>query len=197
MKTLEIIGFKRANLGKNEAKELRKAASVPCVMYGGKEHIHFHVPMFLFRDLVYTPKAHMVELNIEGSKHRCVLQEVQFHPVNEVILHADFLELHDDRPVKMNIPITFTGTAVGMQKGGKLTAKLTKLAVKALPNDLPDDIEVDVTALDLGKSIRVGEIEAKNYQILNNPLVTVATIMVPRALKGKTEEAADTKKAKK
>ncbi len=184
MKTLEIIGFKRANLGKKEAKRLRAESNVPCVVYGGKEEIHFYSPMILFRDLVYTGDAHMVELNIEGDKRKCILQDIQFHPVNEIILHADFLELHADKEVKMDIPVKLEGTPIGIQKGGKLETKLRKLTLRALPDNMPDFVPVQIAKLDLGKSVKVSDLKAKDYTILTNPLVTIATVSVPRTATG-------------
>ena len=186
MKTVEIIGFKRANLGKKEAKDLRLEGNVPCVLYGGKEQVHFQAPMILFRDLVYTPNAHMVDLNVEGAKYKCILQDIQFHPVNEVILHADFLQLFENKPVKMDIPVKLEGTAPGVIAGGKLTTKLRKITVKALPENMPDFISVDISKLGLGKSIKVSEVQAGNYEILNNPAISIATVEIPRALRGKT-----------
>ena len=188
MKTQEIIGYKRANLGKAQVNALRAEGQVPCVLYGGNEQIHFSVPMILFRDLVYTPEAHIVELNIEGDKHRCILQDVQFHPVNEIILHADFLLLNDQKEVKIDVPIKFKGNAPGVQKGGKLITKLRKIKIKSLPNKLPDYIEVDVSGLDLGKSVKVGDILTDQFTILNSPLVSIASVEVPRALRGKGAE---------
>lgn len=188
MKTHEIIGFKRANLGKSTVKALRDDSQVPCVLYGGEEQIHFSVPMILFRDLVYTPEAHIAELNIEGKIYRAILQDIQIHPVNELILHADFLLLKDDKEVKMEIPVKLVGTAPGVQKGGKLYPKLRKIKIKSLPKNLPDYIEVDITGLDLGKSVKVGDVKADNFTILNSPLVSIATVEVPRALRGKTGE---------
>src|SRR6478735_7377016 len=120
MKSLEIIGFKRANLGKVDAKGLRLDANVPCVLYGGKEQIHFHTPMFLFRDLVYTGDVHTVKLTVAGKTYDAILQDIQFHPVNDMIVHADFLELVPGKEVKMNIPVRFEGQAPGVLKGGKL-----------------------------------------------------------------------------
>ena len=186
MKTVEIIGFKRANLGKKESKDLRLDGSVPCVLYGGKEQVHFQAPMILFRDLVYTPDAHIVDLNIEGNEYKCILQDIQFHPVSETILHADFLQLFENKAVKMDIPVKFEGTAPGVIAGGKLITKLRKITVKALPADLPDFITVDISQLALGKSIRVSEVNAENYEILNNPAISIATVEIPRALRGKT-----------
>ena len=191
MKNVEIIGYKRANLGKKESKDLRLEGNVPCVLYGGKEQVHFYSPMILFRDLVYTGDAHMVELNIEGDKYNCVLQDIQFHPVSEIILHADFLQMFEDKAVKMDIPVKFEGTAPGVIAGGRLITKLRKISVKALPANMPDFIPVDISKLALGKSVKVNEIKTENYEILNNPANTIATVEVPRALRGKgatTEE---------
>ncbi|WP_462250188.1 50S ribosomal protein L25/general stress protein Ctc [Ekhidna sp.] len=190
MKTVEIIGYKRANLGKTEAKRLREEGMVPCVVYGGDHQIHFYAPMILFRDLVYTDEAHFALLTIEGEPEpfEAIIQDVQFHPVSEIIMHADFLQLFRGTPIKMNIPVHPVGTAPGTQQGGKLIRKIKYLQIKALPKNMPEYIEVDVSKLGLGKSIKVGELEVGEYEILNSPLVTLAGIEVPRALRGKTEE---------
>jgi large subunit ribosomal protein L25 len=185
MKTLEIIGFKRANLGKKESKDLRAEGNAPCVLYGGDEQVHFYAPMILFRDLVYTPDAHLVDLNIEGKKYSCILQDIQFHPVSETILHADFLQLFEDKPVKMDIPVKYEGTAPGVIAGGKLISKLRKITVKALPANLPDYIPVDISKLALGKSVKVNEVKPENFEVLNNPHTSIATVEIPRALRGK------------
>ena len=185
MKSLEIIGFKRANLGKKESKDLRLEGNVPCVLYGGKEQVHFHSPMILFRDLVYTPDTYMVDLNIEGDIYKCTLQDIQFHPVSEAILHADFLLIVKGKPVKMDIPIKFEGDAPGVMAGGKLIMKLRKVTLKALPKDMPDYITVDISKLALGKSVKVGEIKPGDFEILNNPATSIATVEIPRALRGK------------
>ncbi|NDK57037.1 50S ribosomal protein L25/general stress protein Ctc [Pontibacter fetidus] len=191
MKTLEIIGFKRANLGKAQTKELRNESYVPGVLYGGAEQVHFYAPAILFRDLVYSPEVYEVDLNIEGTHYRAVMQDVQFHPVNEMLLHVDFLELQDDKPVKMEIPVKMVGTSPGVIVGGKLVTKLRKLKVKALPANLPDYIEVDISELELGKSIKVSKINTGgNYEILTNALAPVATVTIPRALKSAQMEEA-------
>lgn len=195
MKTIEIIGFKRANLGKKEVKKLRNEGNVPCVIYGGKEQVHFYAPMILFKDLVYTPDAHTVEVNVEGNIYKCILQDIQFHPVNEIILHVDFLELQKGKEIKMNIPIRLKGTAPGVIKGGKLYIKHRYLTVKALPENLPDYIDVDVSKLQLGKAVKVGEIKTKNFQILLDEIKSIVAVEVPRGLRGKAgedeEEAAE------
>jgi large subunit ribosomal protein L25 len=191
MRTVEIIGYKRANLGKADAKRLRAESNVPCVLYGGKEQIHFYSPMILFRDLVYTPAAAFVKLNIEGDEYSAILQDVQFHPVNEILLHVDFLLLTEDKPIKMDIPVKLTGTSPGVILGGKLILKLRSVKIKALPANMPENITLDVTKLELGKSFKVSVIEAKDFEILNNPRITVASVEIPRALKGVEAVAGD------
>jgi large subunit ribosomal protein L25 len=188
MKIVEIIGYKRANLGKTESKRLRGESFVPCVVYGGKEQIHFSAPMILFRDLVYTPEARFVELNIEGEIKKAILKDIQFHPVSEVILHADFLELFDDKPIKMSIPVVTQGIAPGIQTGGRLIMKMPRLMIKSLPKDMPESIHVDISKLELGKTIKVEDLALQEYEVLTNPLVSICSVDVPRVMKGKTEE---------
>ena len=188
MKTLEIIGFKRANLGKQQSKELRNESYVPGVLYGNGEQVHFYAPVILFRDLIYSPEVYEVDLNVEGTHYRAILQDAQFHPVNEMLLHVDFLELNDNKEVKMEVPVRFVGVSPGVLAGGKLVSKLRKLKVKALPANLPDFVEVNIAVLELGKSVKVGKIEAKGYTILTNASAPVATVTIPRALEQAANE---------
>ncbi|MEP1095717.1 MAG: 50S ribosomal protein L25 [Cyclobacteriaceae bacterium] len=190
MKTVEIIGYKRANLGKTEAKRLREEGMVPCVVYGGDHQIHFYAPAILFRDLVYTDQAHFAMLTIEGEPEpfEAIMQDLQFHPTSEVLMHVDFLQLFRGTPIKMDIPTKPVGSAPGLLAGGKLIRKVKYLSIKSLPKNMPEVIEVDVSELDLGQSIKVGEVPTGEWEILNSPLVTIAGIEVPRALKGKDEE---------
>jgi large subunit ribosomal protein L25 len=190
MRTVEIIGYKRANLGKSESKRLRETGHSPCVLYGGKDQIHFYSPMILFRDVVYRPEPAFVKLNIEGDIYHAIMQDVQFHPVNEIINHVDFLELSEDRMIKMSIPINFEGTSPGVVQGGKLTTKLRNVTVKAYPKNMPEKITLDISVLDLGKSLKVSNIIAKDFEVLNSPRVTIATVEIPRVLKGTETEAA-------
>lgn len=185
MQTIEIIGFKRANLGKKEANELRAKGQVPCVLYGGSDQVHFSVPAILFRDLVYTPNVYMVDLSVEGTPYKAILQDAQFHPTSEVLLHADFLELNEDKPIRMEVPVRLTGTALGVTKGGKINQKMRKLSLRALPANMPDFVEVDITPLDLGKSAKVSAVAAADFQILNALSSPIVTIDIPRALRGK------------
>ena len=183
MKTLEIIGYKRANLGKSDSKHLRAEGNVPCVLYGGDEQIHFHAPMILFRELVYTQDAHFVNLNIEGQEYRAILQDIQFHPVSEVILHADFLQLFAGKPITMDIPVALTGQSKGVLNGGILVHKRRTLKVLSLPKNMPSHIDVDITDLDFHHSVKVKDVEVEDFEILDTKIASIAVVEVPRALK--------------
>ncbi len=189
MKTIEIIGYKRANLGKQSAKRLRNEAHAPGVLYGGKEQIHFYTPMALLKDLIYTPQVHFVNLNIEGTTYSCMLQDVQFHPVSEMILHIDFLQIFDNKKISMDVPTILVGDAPGVVKGGRLVNKMKKLLVSAYPKDMPEHIQVDISGLDLGKMLRVREIKTENYTILELPTAPVAVVELTRALRTAGEGA--------
>jgi large subunit ribosomal protein L25 len=190
MKTIEIVGYKRANLGKAESKKLRSEGLVPSVMYGGDEQVHFYAPMILFRDLVYTNEAHFVHLNIEGEESKAILQEIQFHPVSEIILHADFLKISEDRMIKMDIPIKLVGQAPGVVKGGTLVRKKSTLKVLGYPKDLPDHIDVDVSTLDFHHAVKVGDMEYEGLEFLDPHASAIVAVEVSRAAKLATEEAA-------
>lgn len=188
MKTIEIIGYKRANLGKSFSKQLRNEGNVPCVLYGGEEQIAFYAPMYLFRDLVYTKEAHFVILNIEGEEYRAILQDIQFHPVADYIMHADFLQLFEGKSVKMNIPVVLDGQAPGVTKGGTLILKRRHLVVKALPKNMPEQIHVNIGGLDFHSAVKVQDIETGDYDILDTPRASIAVVEIPRALRGKSKE---------
>lgn len=188
MRKVEIIGFKRANLGKSEANKLRQEGMVPGVIYGGEEQIHFYAPAIQFRPVLYTPEACFIDVNIEGEVFEAIVQESQWHPVSEMLLHVDLLQLHRGTPIKMNIPVKAVGNAIGVKNGGTLILKNPKLSVKALPKDMPEVIEIDVTDLRIGKAIKVGELETNNFEFLTSPLVTVVNVAIPRALRGKSAE---------
>jgi large subunit ribosomal protein L25 len=190
MKTDEIIGYKRANLGKTDAKKIREEGSVPCVLYGGDEQVHFHSPMILFRDIVYTNEAHFVHLNIEGEECQAILQEVQFHPVSEILLHADFLKISEDRKIKMDIPLRLVGQAPGVSKGGTLVRKKATLKVGGFPKDMPDHIDVDVSELDFHHAIKVSDVKMENLEFLDPKQASIAVVEVPRAAKMAAEEEA-------
>jgi large subunit ribosomal protein L25 len=190
MKTIEIVGYKRANLGKSESQNLRNDGYVPCVVYGGNEQVHFYAPMILFRELVYTNEAHFVHLNIEGVESKAILQEVQFHPVSEIILHADFLKIEDGRKIKMSIPVRLVGKAKGVDKGGALVRKRAALKVAGFSKDMPDHIDVDVTELDFHHAIKVSDMKISGLEFLDPKQAAIAAVEVPRAAKLAAEDAA-------
>lgn len=192
MKTTEIVGFNRVDLGTKSSKALRADGNVPCVLYGGSENIHFHSPAYLFKDLLYTPNVYIVKLNVEGVEKNCILKDAQFHPVSEMILHVDFLEIFDDKKVTMDIPVELEGVAPGAAIGGQIYIKNKTLRVTALPGDIPETVKVNISSLQLGQSLKVSQIETTgNYEVITNPSVSIVSIIVPRALKaaggGETE----------
>ncbi len=192
MKTISISVKKRTELGKKATRELRKNADVPCVMYGGSEVLHFYAHENEFLGLVYSPNVFIVDIDIEGDKRRAVMQELQFHPVTDKILHIDFVEVFDDKPVTINIPIRLTGAAVGIKEGGKPRQKRRSLRVSGLPGDLPDFLEIDITDVKIGDVIKVGNLSYPKLEILDPERSMVYAIVSSRlALAGMTIEDPD------
>ncbi len=183
MKTIEIIGYRRANLGKSDSQKVREEGNVPCVLYGGDKQVHFYSPVILFRDLVYTNEAHFVHLNIEGEECQAIMQEIQFHPVSEIILHVDFLRITDERKIKMDIPVRLVGQAPGVAKGGTLVRKRASLKVLAFGKDMPDHIDVDCSALDFHHAVKVADMKMANLEFLDPKMAAIASVEVPRAAK--------------
>jgi large subunit ribosomal protein L25 len=190
MKTIEIIGYRRANLGKTDSQKIREEGNVPCVLYGGNDQIHFYSPVILFRDLVYTNEAHFVHLNIEGEECQAIMQEVQFHPVSEIILHVDFLRITDERKIKMDIPVRLVGQAPGVAKGGALVRKRASLKIYGFAKDMPDHVDVDCSSLDFHHAVKVGDMKMANLEFLDPKMAAIASVEVPRAAKLAEETAA-------
>jgi large subunit ribosomal protein L25 len=183
MKSIAISGSPRENVGKRDAKELRYEGKVPAVLYGGKNQIHFSVSASDLKSLVYTPEVSFVALDVAGVKAQAIIQDVHFHPLTDLPLHVDFLELDEKKPVVMQIPVKLTGTSPGVKIGGKLVQKLRKLRVKALPKDMTQNVEVSISKLDVGKSVGVGSLKFDNFSIINNPEDTIVSVTMSRALK--------------
>ena len=183
MKSITIKGSKRESVGKVATKALRNADKVPCVLYGGENPLHFSANELDFSKLVYTPSAHTVVLDIDGDqKINAILQDIQFHPVSDKILHVDFYQLFDDKEVSMDIPVTIEGSAPGvMLEGGTLVVSKRKLKVKTLPNNLPDFITVDISELRLGGKISVIDLEADAFTILHPDNTVVCKVRTSRA----------------
>jgi large subunit ribosomal protein L25 len=194
MKSITIKGSKRESVGKTATRALRNADKVPCVLYGGKNPLHFSANELDFSKLVYTPNAHTVVLEINGDqKVNAILQEIQFHPVSDKILHVDFYQLSDDKPVNMEIPVVIEGAAPGvMLEGGTLVINKRKLKVRALPKNLPDFIKVDISSLKLGNKISTADLESEDFTILHPSNTVVCKVRTSRAsmsIESEVEEA--------
>jgi large subunit ribosomal protein L25 len=190
MKTIEINGAKRANISKQEVKNLRGSEMVPCVLYGGEEQVHFSTDLSSFKGLVYTPDVHMVKLSVDGKEYQCVIQDVQYHPVTDIIVHADFLQVFDNKPVTMSIPVKLTGASEGVKMGGKLVTKYRRLKVKALPANLPDYISVDISPMKIGDSIRVRDLNLSEVTLLESPANVIVSVNMTRNVSAEAAEAA-------
>jgi large subunit ribosomal protein L25 len=193
MKTIEIKGTFRTELGKKSSKQLRKTGNVPCVIYGKEKNIHFYAHENSFKNLVYTHEAHLVKLIFEDKEYRAVLKDMQFHPVKDNIIHADFIEVFDNKPVTINIPVKVSGDSVGVIAGGKLVIKRRTLKVKSLPGNLPEFLPVDITNLKIHESFKVGDLSFDKLELLDPKKSMVLSIATSRvAAKTETEVAAET-----
>jgi large subunit ribosomal protein L25 len=190
MKTIEIKGTFRTELGKKSTKVIRKAGNVPCVIYGKEKNIHFYAPELSFKNLVYTPAAHLVKLLIEDKEYDAVLKDMQFHPVKDNILHADFIEIHDKKLVVINIPIKVSGDSVGVIAGGKLSIKRRTLKVKGLAKDLPEVLPIDITNLKIHEGLKVGDLSYDKIELLDPKKSMVLTIATSRVAQKSDEEVA-------
>ncbi len=181
MKTIEVKGTERNDLGKKATKALRTEERVPCVVYGGKSNIHFSVAVNDLRNLVYTPHVYIVNLDVDGKKTQALMKEISFHAVTDAVEHIDFLEIADDKKVTISVPVKLKGLAEGVRQGGKMMLNSRYLKVKALPKDLPDTMDIDVTKLALGKTIKVGELNYDNIELLDAKNAVVCAVKLTRS----------------
>src|SRR6201996_930644 len=189
MKSIAISGSPRENVGKRDAKGLRYEGNVPAVLYGGKAQTHFAVSAADLKPVIYTPEVHFIDINVGNVKAQAIIQDIQFHPLTEQILHVDFLELDQKKPIAIEIPIKLTGTSPGVKMGGKLVQKLRKLRIKALPKDHLDNIDVSIEGLEVGKAVRVTDIKLPNLTITNAVEDTIVSVTTSRALRQAEQEA--------
>ncbi len=180
MKSITINGSQRESVGKVATKTLRNAGQVPCVMYGGDKPVHFSAPELAFKKLVYTPNVYTATIELDGVKYAAILQDIQFHPVTDRILHVDFYQLFDDKEVTMNIPVVLVGDSPGVMNGGSLRFPKRKLRVKALPGNLPDFFNADISKLKIGSKLFITEIEAKNCTFLHPENTVVVQVRTSR-----------------
>lgn len=193
MKVIALKGEERNGVGKSNTKQLRKEGKVPCVVYGGKDNKHFAVYQADFKDLVYSPNSHLVSLNIGKEQKLVKVQDIQFHPVSEDIIHADFYEIDVKSPIDIRVPVQIEGSSPGVRAGGKLQLKIKKLNVSALVTDLPESIVVNIEELEIGKSVRVRDITVPGLTLLDSEANSIVSCVVTRAAQseGLDEEGLD------
>lgn len=196
MKSVSLSGSIRQSVGKKDAKAIRAAGNVPCILYGAGHQISFQVSYKDLTPLVYTPEVNKVSLQIDGKTYTSIIKEIQFHPVSDKMIHVDFLELVDNKPIFMSVPVTVYGNSLGVKQGGKLVINSRKLNIKATPENLPDSIKIDVEKLDIGQGIKVGAISLDNVQILDEPNKMVVSVKTTRAAQAAATNAAETGKKK-
>ena len=189
MQSVTLQGTVRTELGTKYAKQLRDQGHVPCVIYGGDAPIHFYAPMLAFRGLVYTAEARMASIELDGKTYNAVIQDMQFHVLNDSLTHVDFIEIIDGKAVTIVVPIVLTGNSRGVRSGGKLKSALRNLKVKGLIDALPSSIEHDITELRIGQAIRVSDIKVgKIYEILNSDNAVVVSISSSRTSVADTDD---------
>jgi len=188
MKTLAISAKLRNGTGKTDSKALRNQGNVPCVLYGGEKQVCFYAHENDFRNLVYTPDVFIVELDIEGEKYRAVMQDLQFHPVTEKLLHLDFLQIFDDKEITMTIPVHLEGMSIGIRNGGVLSFRRRKIITRAIPGNLPDYIEINIEDLDIGQSIFIKDLRVDKYSFLAADNAVVVGVRTARELIIEEEE---------
>ena len=191
MKSVSISAEKRVDLGKKEAKALRAAGKVPCVVYGGENIQHFAATEIAFNNLVYTPNVYTVAIDIEGNTVNALIKDIQFHPVTDKIIHVDFIELTPGKEVNTEIPVVITGNAIGVRNGGKLRKTLRKLSVRSTPENLPDAITLDITDMKIGHKIYVRDIDADKFDILTSGNAVVVAVKTARNVIEEVEEEGD------
>jgi large subunit ribosomal protein L25 len=196
MKSVSLSGSVRQSVGKKDAKAIRNAGNVPCILYGAGHQISFQVSYKELTPLVYTPDVTKVSLQIDGKTFTSIIKEIQFHPVTDKMIHVDFLELVDNKPIFMSVPVTVYGNSLGVKQGGKLVINARKLNIKATPENLPDSIKIDVEKLDIGQGIKVGALSLENVQILDEPNKMVVSVKTTRAAQAAATNAAETGKKK-
>lgn len=196
MEVVKIEAQKRTDLGKKASKALRNQGQIPCNLYGGKENLNFYAPASSFKAIIFTPDFKLAEIVVEGVTYRAILKDLQADPVSERIDHLDFQELVDDKKVKVNVPLKFTGTPKAAAMGGKVEQTMRKLTVLALPKDLPNVITLDVSDMDFGSIKRIKELSVPGVEILHSPSIPVARLMTTRAVKEEAAAAAAAPAAK-
>lgn len=182
MKSVSLSGSPRANVGKVDAKAVRAKGHVPCVIYGAGEQIHFSADIRHFKNIIFTPETNLVNIEVGGKTYKTVLQEAQYHKINDKLIHADFLQVSEDKPVTVSLPVKTIGTSEGVKAGGKLTLKLRKLKVRGLISKLPEFIELNIEKLAIGKSISAGDVNIEGITLLHPKNISIVSVDTTRAV---------------
>ena len=181
----------RKETGKKSSKTIRAQEEVPCVLYGGKENVNFYAAESEFRHLIFTPNVYIINIEVDGNKHNAIIKDLQFHPVTDKLLHADFYEVSDEKPITIEIPVKLSGSSVGVREGGKLVMDRRKVKIKGLLKDIPAEIDIDITGLGIGASIRAGEIVGDNkFEIMTDKEMPIVSVRTTRAAAAAALEAA-------
>ncbi len=180
MKTVSLSGSPRASVGSVDAKQLRYNDMVPCVIYGGQEQVYFSAHKLAFKPVIFTPEVNIVSIEVNGKTYRTILQEAQYHKISDDLIHADFLEVSEDKPITVELPVRTTGVSPGVRAGGKLVLKMRKLKVRGLMSKLPDYIDISIEKLEIGKSVTVNDIQLDGVAMLNAKNVTVVSVIMTR-----------------
>jgi large subunit ribosomal protein L25 len=197
MKSISIKGSERESVGKVATKAVRNAGMVPCVIYGGSQPVHFQAEAKAFKSLVYTPNAHTVAIDLGGKTYNAILQDIQFHPVSDAILHIDFFQLSDDKEIVMEVPVNVVGTSPGVLLGGVLNLNQRRLKVKALPKNLPDFVEANISELQMGNKLYVTKLATNNFKLMHPDNTVVCQVKISRAAMKAAQEAAKAEKGAK
>ena len=195
MKSITIKGSERESVGKVATKALRNAGMVPCVLYGGNQAVHFSAEEKAFKNLVYTPNAHTVSIELGKTSYIAILQDIQMHPVSDKILHIDFFQLNESKEITMEVPVKIVGTSPGVLLGGDLRLNQRRLKVKALPKNLPDFVEANISELQMGNKLYVTKLEVKNFKLMHPDNTVIAQVKISRAAMKAAQEAAKAAKA--
>lgn len=195
METVKLSGSLRANVGKTDANALRAKGHVPCVIYGAGEQIHFSADIRHFKNIIFTPETNLVDVEVDGKTYKTILQEAQYHKISDNLIHADFLQVSENKPVTVFLPVKTTGQAEGVKAGGKLVVKLRKVKVKGLLSKLPQHIELDITNLVIGKSISAGDVNIDGITLLHPKNISLVSVNTTRAV-AQAETAAPAAAAK-
>ncbi len=189
MDYFNIKGTKRKKLRRQATERLRKEGLVPCVLYGGKENIHFSTELKIFNNLVYTPKVYLINLDIDGTVHKAIMYDIQYHPVSDRIMHVDFYEIYEDQEVSMHIPVELIGTPVGVEEGGNLRQRRRDLLVRGLPKNFPNTMTIEISHLNINDTIRVEDLSYDDLQLMDPPQAMIVGVVSSRIVaKGMREE---------